>query len=76
MQAFRSGVWPAHRRTRRTASTRLLVTMQSLDQENPPYTTAVREFAGGGSISVLRMTDLAYASEMDIGGSIVLLLFR
>ncbi len=33
--------------------------MQSLDKESPPYTSAVREFVGGESISVLRMRDLA-----------------
>ncbi len=44
-----------------TASARLLVAMQSLDQDNPPYTSAVLEFVGGGSISVLRMRDLAEA---------------
>ncbi len=33
--------------------------MQSLDQENPPYTSAVLEFVGGGSVSALRMRDLA-----------------
>ncbi len=43
------------------ASARLLVAMQSLDQENPPYTSAVLEFVGGGSLSVLRMRDLAEA---------------
>ncbi len=45
----------------RTVSARLLVAMQFLDQGNPPYTSAVREFAGGGSISVLPMRDLADA---------------
>ncbi len=42
-------MWPAHRRAGRAASARLLVAMQSLDQENPPYTSAVLEFIGGGS---------------------------
>ncbi len=37
-------------------------------QENPPCTSAVRELAGGGSISVLRMRGLADASEMGLGG--------
>ncbi len=43
----------------------------SLDQENPPYTPTVREFAGGISISVLWMRDLADAYEMGLGGSLV-----
>ncbi len=58
-KAFSSGVWPARRRARRTASARLLVAMQSLDQENPPYTSAVLKFVGGGHISILM--DLAEA---------------
>ncbi len=37
------------------------MTSQSLDQENPPYTSAVREFAGGDSVRVLRMRNLAVA---------------
>ncbi len=37
-------------------------------QDNPPCTSAVRELAGGGSISVLQMRDLADASEMGLGG--------
>ncbi len=44
--------------------------MQSLDQENPPYTSTVLEFVGGGSISVLRLRDLAEA-EMGLAGSLV-----
>ncbi len=64
-------MWPALRRARRTASARLLVTMQSLDQENPPYTSAVLVFVGGGSISVLQMRDLAEAYEIGLGGSLV-----
>ncbi len=44
-----------------TASVRFLVVMQSSDQENPPYTSAVLEFVGGGSVNVLRMRDLAEA---------------
>ncbi len=43
-------------------STRLLMDMQSLDQENKPLTSAVRDFAGGGSTSGI--------SE-DLGGSLV-----
>ncbi len=50
---------------------RLLVAMQSLDQENPPYTSAVLEFVGAGSVSVLRIIDLAEAYEMGLGGSLV-----
>ncbi len=45
--------------------------MQSSGQENPPYTSAVREFAGGGSISVLRKRDLAGALKIGLGGSLV-----
>ncbi len=45
--------------------------MQSMGQENPPYTSAVREFAGGGSIRVLRVRDLTDAWEMGLGGSLV-----
>ncbi len=40
---------------------RLLVAVQSLDQENLPYTSAVLGFVGGGSVNVLRMRDLAEA---------------
>ncbi len=61
--AFSNGVWPARRRARRTASPWLLVAMQSLDQENPPDTSAVLKFVGGGSISVLRMRYRAEAEE-------------
>ncbi len=46
---------------RRTASARLLVAVQSLDQKNPPYTSTVLVFVGGGSVNVLRMWDLARA---------------
>ncbi len=60
-KAFSSGMQPARRRARRTTSVRSVVAMQSLDQENPPHTSAVREFARGGSISALRMRDLADA---------------
>ncbi len=59
--AFSSGVWRARRRAGRTTSARLLVVMQSLDQENPPNTSAVLQFIGGRSASVLRMRDLADA---------------
>ncbi len=59
--ALSSGVWLARRRALRTVSAWLLMVMQSLDQENPPYTSVVREFAGGGTISALRMRDLAEA---------------
>ncbi len=52
-------------------SARLLVAMQSLDQENPPYTSAVLEFVGDGPVSVLRMRDLAEAYEMGLGGALV-----
>ncbi len=45
--------------------------MQTLDQENPPYTSAVGEFAGGGSISALWMRDLADVKEMGLGRSLV-----
>ncbi len=46
---------------KRSASAQLLMAMQSLDQENPPYLSAVRKFAGGESISVLWMRDLVEA---------------
>ncbi len=59
--AFSNGVWPARRRARRTTSARLLVAVQSLHQENPPYTSTVLGFVGGGSVIVLRMRDLAEA---------------
>ncbi len=55
----------------RLAGARLLVAMQSLGQENRPYTSAVRAFAGGGSLSFLRVRDLAEASEMGLGGSLL-----
>ncbi len=64
-------MWPARRCARRIASARLLVAMQSLDQENPPYTSNVLGFVGGGSISVPQMRDLAEAKEMGLGGSVV-----
>ncbi len=37
------------------------VAVQFLDQENPPYTSTVLGFVGGGSANVLRMRDLAEA---------------
>ncbi len=43
------------------ASVRLLVAVQSLDQENPPYISAVLGFIGCGSVNVLLMRDLAEA---------------
>ncbi len=55
----------------RTASALLVVAMQFLDQENPPYTSAVRGFTGGGSISALRMRDLVDAYKMGLGESLV-----
>ncbi len=45
--------------------------MQSLDQENPPYISVVREFAGDGSKSVLWIRDLADAKEIDLRRSLV-----
>ncbi len=45
--------------------------MKSLHQENPRYTSAVRELAGGGSISVLLMRDLTDAKEMGLRGTLV-----
>ncbi len=47
------------RRGRGDLPARFVVATQSLGHANPPYTSAVREFAGGGSISVLWMRDLA-----------------
>ncbi len=64
-------MWLARWHTRRAASTRLLVAMQSLHQESPLYTSTVREFTGGGSNSVLRMRDLADAKEMGLRGTLV-----
>ncbi len=49
----------------------MLVAMQPLEQENPPYTSTVLESVGGGSVSVLRMRDLAEAQEMGLGGSLL-----
>ncbi len=51
-------------------SARLLLTIHSLDHENPPYTSTVRELSGGGSVGVLGVRDLAHA-EMGLGGSLV-----
>ncbi len=45
--------------------------MQSVDQENPPCTSAVLEFVGGESISVLRMWDLTEAHGIGLGGLLV-----
>ncbi len=47
--------------------------MQTLDQENPPYTSAVGEFAGDGSVNVLWMRDLADVKEMGLERSLVVL---
>ncbi len=65
-------MWPARRCARRTASAWLITALRSLDQENPPYTSTIREFADGGSIRVPRMRDLADAREMGLGGSLVI----
>ncbi len=40
---------PAQSCARRTAPERLLLVLRSLDQDNPPYTPAACELAGGGS---------------------------
>ncbi len=61
---FRSGVWLARRRVRRTTSAKLLMVLQSLDQENPSYISAIREFASGGSISVGRIRNLVVLSAV------------
>ncbi len=37
---------------------RVRLAMQSLDQETPPHISAVLEFVGGGSVSVLWIRDL------------------
>ncbi len=58
---FQQCVWPAHRCARRTPSAQLLVAVQSLDQENPRYTSTVLGFVGGGPVNILRMRDLAEA---------------
>ncbi len=46
----------------------LLMALQFLDQENPLYTSSVHEFAGGGSVSVQRMRDLADGTRGVAGG--------
>ncbi len=48
------------RRARKTASTQLLMALQSL---------YIRELAVGGSVCVLRMRDFADVEEMCLGGS-------
>ncbi len=53
---------------------RLLMALQSVDQANPPYTSAIRDLAGGGSVNVLLMRDLADTLEMDLGGSLVVMI--
>ncbi len=45
--------------------------LQSLDQEIPSYTSAVRKFTGGECMSVLPMMDLANAYAMGLGMSLV-----
>ncbi len=64
-------MWPARGRPRRTASARLVVVMQSLGQENSPYTSTVGNFADGGSISVLCVRDLEDRWVMCLGGPLV-----
>ncbi len=45
--------------------------LQTLDQENPPYTSAVHELARDGYVSVLRMRDLGDVLRMGLGGPLV-----
>ncbi len=63
-----SGVCPARRRARRTASALLEVAMQSTFQEKCSYTMAVRGLLDGGSVTVRWMGALAVANEMGQGG--------
>ncbi len=44
--------------------------LQSFDKENSPYTSTVSALGGAGSMSVVRMRDLADAQEMGLGGSL------
>ncbi len=44
------------------------IVVRCVDNEKPPNTSVVRELAGGGSVSVMRMRDLA---EMGLGGLLV-----
>ncbi len=53
MKHLSTTIEASSRRTRRTESTRLLIAVQSVDQEKPPNTPTVRGLAGGGSVSVL-----------------------
>ncbi len=62
---FSRGVWLAKRRTR------MLSTLQSLDQQKPPYNSVVRALAGCGSVGAMRMRDLADALEVGLGGLLV-----
>ncbi len=66
--ALRSGVCPARRRARRTASALLEVATQSAFQEKCSYTMAVRGLLDGGSVTIRRMRAFAVANEMGRGG--------
>ncbi len=66
--ASRSGVCPARRRARRTASALLEVAMQSAFQQKCLYTMAVRGLLGEESVTVRRMRAFAVAIEMGRGG--------
>ncbi len=64
--ALRSGICPDRRRTRRTASARLEVVMQSVVQEQFLKTMAIRGLLDGGSDMVLQGRTFEVASEMDM----------
>ncbi len=66
--ALRSGVCPARRRARRTASALLELAMLSAFQEKCSYTMAVRGLLNGGSLAVRWMRAFAVANEMGRGG--------
>ncbi len=66
--ALRSGVCPARRRARRTASALLEVAMQSAFHEKCSYTKAFRGLLDGGSVMVRRMRAFAVANEIGRGG--------
>ncbi len=59
--ALRSGVCPARRRARRTASALLEVVMQSAFQEKCSYTMTIRGLLGEGSVTARRMRAFAVA---------------
>ncbi len=66
--ALRSGVCPARRRAKRTASALLEVAVQTAFQEKCSYTMPVRGLLDGGSVTVRRIRAFAVANEMGHGG--------